>query len=173
MAEMKLLLEEARDLLMERKHGNPARSPGHNARLVIEEAIKSLAASPQAPAREGVVESDAAMAERLYVQAWAKAGKTPRIAWSDLSDGPDDGKTLRPCRSVEYRALYTHPSPDETAEKLRAAVEALEPFANLAPGTVSAGVNMSDPLSKWFTIANLVAAAQALAALSPKEEGGE
>jgi len=29
-------LEEVRDLLMERRHGNPARSPGHNARLAVE-----------------------------------------------------------------------------------------------------------------------------------------
>lgn len=33
------LLEEARDLLLERRHGNSARSPGHNARLAIEAAI--------------------------------------------------------------------------------------------------------------------------------------
>jgi hypothetical protein len=32
-------LKEARDLLRERTHGNPARSAGHNARLVIEAAI--------------------------------------------------------------------------------------------------------------------------------------
>lgn len=49
MADMKLLLEEARDLLLERRQGSPARSAAHNARLVIEDAIK-LAASP--PARE-------------------------------------------------------------------------------------------------------------------------
>lgn len=33
------LLEKARDLLLERRHGNSARSPGHNARLAIEAAI--------------------------------------------------------------------------------------------------------------------------------------
>ncbi len=32
-------LKEARDLLLERIHGSPARSAGHNARLVIEGAI--------------------------------------------------------------------------------------------------------------------------------------
>ena len=36
------LLEEARDMLMERIYGNPARSPGHNARLQIEKAIALL-----------------------------------------------------------------------------------------------------------------------------------
>ena len=36
------LLEEARDMLMERIYGNPARSPGHNARLKIEKAISLL-----------------------------------------------------------------------------------------------------------------------------------
>lgn len=40
------LLEEARDLLLERRHGNSARSPGHNARLAIEAAI-ALLAPPQ------------------------------------------------------------------------------------------------------------------------------
>jgi len=60
---MKLLLEEARDLLLERRHGNPARSAGHNARLVIEEALK-IAASP--PARE---EAPAEGAGDLYERA--------------------------------------------------------------------------------------------------------
>ncbi len=32
-------LEEACDLLAERKYGSPARSPGHNARLVLDAAI--------------------------------------------------------------------------------------------------------------------------------------
>ena len=38
-------LEEVRDLLMERIHGNPARSAGHNARLAVE-AILAAPASP-------------------------------------------------------------------------------------------------------------------------------
>ena len=38
-------LEEVRDLLMERIHGNPARSAGDNARLAVE-AILAAAASP-------------------------------------------------------------------------------------------------------------------------------
>lgn len=33
-------IREACDLLAERTHGNPARSPGHNARLHLEEALK-------------------------------------------------------------------------------------------------------------------------------------
>ena len=32
-------MRRARALLMERIHGNPARSPGHNARLAIESAL--------------------------------------------------------------------------------------------------------------------------------------
>lgn len=35
-------LEEARDLLLERVQGSPARSAGHNARLVIEATLKDL-----------------------------------------------------------------------------------------------------------------------------------
>jgi len=34
-------IRQARDLLMERKYGNEARSPGHNARLVLEAALSS------------------------------------------------------------------------------------------------------------------------------------
>ena len=43
-------LEEIRDLLMERVHGNSARSPAHNARLKVEAL---LAASPPIPKKEG------------------------------------------------------------------------------------------------------------------------
>lgn len=35
-------LEEARDLLLERLRGSPARSPSHNARLVIDQALSDL-----------------------------------------------------------------------------------------------------------------------------------
>lgn len=49
--EIARLLEEARDMLMERIYGNPARSPGHNARLKIERALALL--SRPRPAREG------------------------------------------------------------------------------------------------------------------------
>ena len=69
----------------------------------------------------------------------------------------------------ENQPLYTHPAP-ATADKLKVAKEALEPFALLAPSEVSAGVNMGDPLSKWFTIAQLVAADQALAALNEQPQ---
>lgn len=41
------LVQEAIDLLAERKYGNPARSPGHNARLMLQDAI---AAAPEPPA---------------------------------------------------------------------------------------------------------------------------
>lgn len=36
---MERALEEARDLLLERTRGSHARSPGHNARLVIDAAL--------------------------------------------------------------------------------------------------------------------------------------
>lgn len=42
------LLEEARDLLMERRYGNPARSPAHNARLIIDKLL-----APAPPLQEG------------------------------------------------------------------------------------------------------------------------
>ena len=56
-----------------------------------------------------------------------------------------------------------------SADKLRIASAALAPFAALAPCDETCGVNMNDPLSKWLTIADLVGADQALAAL--KAEG--
>ena len=37
-------LTEAVDLLLERTYGSPARSPGHNARLVLQAALKAGAA---------------------------------------------------------------------------------------------------------------------------------
>ena len=40
------VLESARDLLTERKQGNPARSSGHNARLEVEHALALLAKLP-------------------------------------------------------------------------------------------------------------------------------
>ena len=39
-------IRAACDLLAERRHGNPARSPGHNARLKLETALAAF------PARE-------------------------------------------------------------------------------------------------------------------------
>lgn len=56
-----------------------------------------------------------------------------------------------------------------SADKLRIASAALAPFGALAPCEETCGVNMNDPLSKWLTIADLVGADQALAAL--KAEG--
>lgn len=51
--------------------------------------------------------------------------------------------------------------------------EALEPFANLAVDEENGveGVNMDDPFGKWLTVAQLVAARTALAAL-PAKQGG-
>lgn len=44
-------VKEACDLLAERKHGNAARSPGHNARLVLDSAIANvMLPDPPAPA---------------------------------------------------------------------------------------------------------------------------
>jgi hypothetical protein len=37
---LRAAMQQACDLLAERKHGNRARSPGHNARLVLEAALK-------------------------------------------------------------------------------------------------------------------------------------
>lgn len=35
-------MKDACDLLAERRHGSPARSPGHNARLLLEGAVQRL-----------------------------------------------------------------------------------------------------------------------------------
>jgi len=67
------------------------------------------------------------------------------------------------------RLIAGHPAPDA----LRVAVEALEPFALLAPDEGVDGANMDDPLSKWFTVADLVAARQARLAALQAEQGAK
>lgn len=64
------LVQEAIDLLCERKHGNPARSPAHNARLMLQDA---LAASP-APASD------------------ARSGLEEAAEWQPIDSAPIDGK---------------------------------------------------------------------------------
>lgn len=49
-------LEEARDLLAERIVGNPARSSGHNARVLIEELIGQMKAEERARAARAAAE---------------------------------------------------------------------------------------------------------------------
>jgi Lar family restriction alleviation protein len=52
---MRQAIVEACDLLAERKYGNPARSPGHNARLVLERALSTgIPALPQTSSMEDV-----------------------------------------------------------------------------------------------------------------------
>lgn len=63
--------KQAQDLLMERIEGNPARSPSHNARLVLEYVIRKIDAAlvlPVPVAGETDAEKDK-LASRLYV-AW-------------------------------------------------------------------------------------------------------
>lgn len=38
---LRTAMQKACDLLAERKYGSPARSPGHNARLVLERALSN------------------------------------------------------------------------------------------------------------------------------------
>ena len=71
-------MREAIDLLKERKHGSPARSPGHNARLVLEDALR--AHQPAAPV-SGVTVREAgwrpietAPHEELVVLGWQEDG---------------------------------------------------------------------------------------------------
>lgn len=52
MGEVVEALREARDLLMERRYGNPARSPGHNARLEIEAALSKLTGETKTASRD-------------------------------------------------------------------------------------------------------------------------
>lgn len=46
-------IKEACDLLAERKYGNPARSPGHNARLVLERALSAHQADEDSEGKNG------------------------------------------------------------------------------------------------------------------------
>jgi len=58
-------MTEAVDLLLERTYGSPARSPGHNARLVLQAALKGAssstgktAAAVRAPRRRRVADDE-------------------------------------------------------------------------------------------------------------------
>jgi hypothetical protein len=50
---VRALIVQACDLLAERKYGNPARSPAHNARLVLEAALSTLPAPEPQRGTEG------------------------------------------------------------------------------------------------------------------------
>lgn len=98
------LLEEARDLLMEKRYGNPARSPGHNARLAIESAIKvlntrSIGAPPREPTEEMALagrKACAAVADRMelakqvavsVIDFWQRVGHQPaNEIWKAMYD---------------------------------------------------------------------------------------
>jgi ribA/ribD-fused uncharacterized protein len=44
--DLREMLQEARELLTEQRQGSPARSPAHNARLVIDRALNTLSLAP-------------------------------------------------------------------------------------------------------------------------------
>jgi len=89
-------MREAIYLLKERKHGSPARSPGHNARLVLEDALR---AQQPAPPGSGVTVQEAArvLLDRMG-DDWGKAvnAMTPILradlketAWNSVSEMRD------------------------------------------------------------------------------------
>ncbi|UGY15255.1 hypothetical protein HAP48_0043140 [Bradyrhizobium septentrionale] len=63
---------EACDLLAERKYGSPARSPGHNARLLLERALENV---PKAPATPGADAARTISELRAGLQAAIRAAK--------------------------------------------------------------------------------------------------
>lgn len=65
-AQLLALLESARDLLTERKFGNPARSTNHNARLEIDKAIEALTA-PATAAEACIAALESELRKRNYV----------------------------------------------------------------------------------------------------------
>lgn len=53
---LRMAMQEAADLLAERRYGNSARSPGHNARLVLEAALRHQVGE-QKPYKSPVMET--------------------------------------------------------------------------------------------------------------------
>ena len=59
-------LEEALELLQEKRHGNPARSPGHNAQHAIKRALDALATpAPSTSTEEALRAENARLREAL------------------------------------------------------------------------------------------------------------
>jgi len=71
-AEIDALIREAIDLLTERKHGSSARSPGFNARLVLERALASLRPAEPLPSDPMTAETPTRqIAEAFMAVHWA------------------------------------------------------------------------------------------------------
>lgn len=73
--DLRVAMREACDLLAERKHGSPARSPGHNARLVLESA---LARDPGGETKS----SDGGVESRRHAKTGNKSGAAPEAEQS-------------------------------------------------------------------------------------------
>ena len=99
-------LTEARDLLLERIHGSPARSAAHNARVRIESALQAV---KEAGAK--TTEYEDAMRESAYL-AGMKAG------WNFGVVEDKDGYL----KAVEAREGYLKPILAARAAKLEAAL---------------------------------------------------
>lgn len=67
---LRAAMKESCDLLAERTHGSPARSPGHNARLCLEAAL----ATPSPPLPESGREVERLRATLLNIQSDAERG---------------------------------------------------------------------------------------------------
>jgi hypothetical protein len=94
-------------------------------------------------------------AVRAACEGFARRGRTM-----------DTPRTRAEARAAMRGTLDALDAAESRADKAEARVkvlrEAIEPLALLAPSEISGGVNMGDPLSRWFTIAQLVRADDAL-----------
>lgn len=141
---------------------------GSGSRLTPEEMsswrVTVCAASRALRARTSEPEAREAVAWRYR---WKP---TPRSEPGDWRPPTHSRWSVQDRTHFEEQPLYAHPSPDETAEKLRAAVAALEPFAKLAGKFTGVMVEVCDPhpANPSGRIQPMMANSFALAALSPK-----
>lgn len=128
--------------------------PDNTAWRAVDTCGGTYAPAEEAPAGAGEVERARAWLNKQGVQTLH--AEHPAVLISGL------------LRHIE--ALRAQPPAREDA--LRVAVEALEPFALLAPCEHRSPINMNDPLSRWITIGQLLDASEALAALQAEQKGG-
>jgi hypothetical protein len=135
-----LLLNEARDLLMERVHGSPARSPAHNARLVVEAAIATLT-----PASTGIGEKSNTSADRVNeaVKNEHEAGQEAEqpVAWRWVDpiypgawSWSASGLQCDTSKLTDFQPLYAHPANTVGREEVIESVsDAMPDYLDLTP----------------------------------------
>lgn len=168
---MRAAVQEACDLLAERKYGSTARSPSHNARLVMERALSFFPAAHTAP----IGEDEIARAIRgALVENWCEDG------WRKW----DEDVLLTGCKKVGNGKGYQEP--EKAAANLgRAAARAVLSLLRSAPAPQGGGWNEAIEraantaltcdtvrfLNSWGLRDQIAAGIRALKRPSPPETG--